>query len=140
MASRAERFLASLSAAELRQLDDAIDAVKRPATKALYAALKQLRKKEEPADKEHLFQQLFGRQWSRKEDYLLRNELRLLSEKIQEMLVQWEQERELRRMPSLRDQFLLRALLHRRLLPEFEEELPRAYSEAIQLILYGFFN
>lgn len=137
MASRAERFLASLSAAELRQLDDAIDAVKRPATKALYAALKQLRKKEEPADKEHLFQQLFGRQWSRKEDYLLRNELRLLSEKIQEMLVQWEQERELRRRPSLRDQFLLRALLHRRLLPEFEEELPRAYSEAIQRLDYA---
>lgn len=137
MTSRAERLLASLSAAELRQLDDAIGTVKRPATKGLYALLKQLRKKEETADKNYLFQQLFGRQWTRKEDYLLRNELRLLSEKIQEMLVQWEQERELRRSPSLRAQVLLRALLHRRLLPEFEEELPRAYSEAIQRMDYA---
>lgn len=136
MASRAERLLASLSAAELRQLDTVIGNTKRPATKVLYALLKQLRKKEEVADKEFLFQQLFNRSWSRKEDYLLRNELRLLNEKIQEILIQGEQEREMQRFPSLRDQFLLRALLHRRLFSEFEEEFPRAYSDAAQRLDY----
>lgn len=138
MASRAERLLASLSAAELRQLDDAIAQAKRPATKTLHALLRQHQQQptEEPANKEWLFHQLFHRDWSRKEDYLLRNELRLLSEKIQGMMVQWEQEREARQSPSLRDQFLLRALLHRRLLTEFEEELPGAYADAIERLDY----
>lgn len=136
MASRAERILASLSAAELRQLDDVVGNTKRTATKVLYTLLKQLRKRNEISDKEHLFQKLFNRPWSRKEDYLLRNELRLLNEKIHEILIQVEQEKEMKRLPALQDQFLLRALLHRRLLPEFEEEFPRAYSNAVQQLDY----
>jgi len=51
---------------------------------------------------------------------------------MQEMLVQWEREREVERSPSLRDQLLLRALLHRRLLAEFDEELPGAHANAVR--------
>lgn len=57
----------------------------RKTLQKLYAVLKKTEGKEVPS-KELLFRKTFGETWSSKKDYLLRNELRLLVEEMEEAL------------------------------------------------------
>ncbi len=112
MERRAEQLLSLLSDEEITALRSDIVSSGRERLLQLCDLLCERRGDEEESwSNEELFTTLFGRSWSRKEDYLLRNELRLLTERCY-ALIEEETERKVDDR-GRQNQMLLRGLLDR---------------------------
>lgn len=125
---RIEKYLLALSKGEMQRLEEKIAAGKRDSLKTLLKILVAATKKDKEADKKAVFKRVFGRVYSDKEDYLLRNEYRLLVNKVQEVLAEEAQLRECRENPAVFDIALLRELMKKQLWLEFES----AYKKAVE--------
>lgn len=132
---RAEQLIEVLTEEEVRELSAEIERSGRESLRRLHIALQEStgeEEKGEKGEKETIFAQTFGRPWSKNEDYLLRNELRLLTEKVYELIIRREEEEEQRDRPGKNDPVLLRGLLHRRAFRPFESLYKKLHNEALQ--------
>ncbi len=135
MERRAEQLLSLFSEEEIALLRSDIAHSDRETLLQLCDILCENRVDEsESPSNNALFESLFGRPWSKKEDYLLRNELRLLSERCYALIVrQSEAKREDR---SRHDQMLLRGLLDRGGLKVFVSLCGKLREEARERLDY----
>lgn len=125
---RIEKYLLALSKAEMHHLEESIAVGKRESLKVLLKVLISAAKKHKDVDKRVVFKRIFGRPYSEKEDYLLRNEYRLLVNKVQEVLAEAAQLRECRENTAVFDVALLRGLMKKQLWLEFEG----AYKKTVE--------
>lgn len=129
---RGEKILASLSPAEQRLLAERIAAGRRGTLKILFDVVQDSVRKGRETDKKAVFKKVFGRPYSEKEDYLLRNEFRLLVGKAQEVLAGTVHMRELRDGTAAYDLALLRGLMEKKLWLEFESVYKKALERAVR--------
>jgi tetratricopeptide (TPR) repeat protein len=127
---RGEKIFASLSVQEQQQLAERIAGGKRKTLKILFDIVRNNVRKGRELDKKVVFKKVFGRPYSEKEDYLLRNEFRLLTGKAQDVLAEAVQMRELRSSPAVYDLALLRSLMEKKLWLEFEGIYKKALERA----------
>lgn len=83
-------------------------------------------------EKEAMFKAAFGKKYSKKEDYLLRNELRLLSNELSVFLSLEKIKATLQQNESLKNLFFLQQLLDKKDYGLFENEYPKALKEAVR--------
>jgi tetratricopeptide (TPR) repeat protein len=84
-----------------------------------------------------VFNRVFGRAYSKQEDFLFRNECRLLTEKIEKLISQSSLDSEFATNRHLRDVELLRGLLTRKLWVEFESVYHKAVVAAEKACEYA---
>lgn len=132
MKRRADQLLEGLTEEELDRLADEIAASGRDSLVSLLAAKRRDLEGDESTGKEVLFREVFGRDWSRKEDYLLRNEERLLAERIYEMVAAHQNRVDRLENTGRHDLMLLRGLLARGLTRAFASLARKLYNEAIE--------
>lgn len=123
-------ILSSLSATETKELDNIISKHKRPGIRKLYAVLKKYRSGKKEPDKEVLFKSTFGKSYTKDQDYLLRNELRILSEVTKDLIVQNGIDLALKNNEHLRNYWYLRGLADRKLYDIFDQEYQKSYPKA----------
>lgn len=127
---RIEKYLLALSKTEMHRLEESIAMGKRESLKKLLKLFVDAATKQKDVDKKVVFKRIFGRPYSEKEDYLLRNEYRLLVNKVQEVLAEEAQLRECRENPAVFDIALLRELMKKQLWLEFEGMYKKAVERA----------
>ena len=81
-------------------------------------------------EKQQMFLAAFGRPWSKDEDYLLRNELRLLTERVYDLIARHQREKEIKSYPGRNDPFLLEGLLNRGAFRPFESLYKKMREDA----------
>ncbi len=135
MERRAEQLLALLGEDEIAEIRGEIAAMERPSLLNLYELLVATRGEER--ENEALFAAAFGREWSGKEDYLLRNELRLLSERCYGLIARRENERDMERHRGRYERMLLRGLLERRAFKVFEHLCGKFCEGALRRLDYA---
>lgn len=123
---RTFKLLRALSEEERRELAGMVAAAQRDTLQALLDCLSL--QAAEPA-KDEVFRAVFGRGYTKKEDYLLRNEYRLLNNRIYGLLAQGQVRRETAR-DGAHTLAVLRSLLERGLLQEFESQAAKATEQA----------
>lgn len=127
---RAIQLLKVLAPDELHEVKEEIDALNRESLERLFGFLL-VRKEEEDPGKEAMFRAAFGRLWSKEEDYLLRNELRLLTERLYHLITRRENDEEQKNHPGRNDPLLLRGLLKRRAFRLFDSLYKKLREEAL---------
>ena len=85
-------------------------------------------------DRAAMFRNVFDRPYTEGEDYLLRNELRLLSERIYDLIAQREHRAALERTEGIRAVALLRGLARRKEYGAFESLYRRFLAQAIEAL------
>ncbi len=132
--TRAEKLIASFTSKEARSFDAVLNGQKRKTLSELYRLLQKNLQSvpEKRMDKEQLFAQLFGEPYDKSKDYILRHELRLLTEKLYAFFIRERQEQELRENQSFADMLLLKSLQRRGLVSEFENLFPKFYKRALE--------
>ena len=123
-------ILSSLSSTETKELDKIVSKHKRPSIKKLYAVLKKYRSGKKEPNKEILFKETFGKEYTKKQDYLLRNELRIFSELTKDLIVSKGLEFALKHNEHLRNYWYLRGLADRKLYDLFDSEYQKSYPKA----------
>jgi hypothetical protein len=78
-----------------------------------------------------LFLKLFSEPYNSKKDYLLRNEFRLLSQQIENLLVERELKAEVTSNQNAYNYYLLRALQNRKAIDLFQKEFQDSYDHAL---------
>lgn len=129
---RAEQLLDILTLDERRELAEGIAASGRESLGRLHSFMLQSVEREEEPRKEELFEVTFDRPWSKQEDYLLRNELRLLTGRICDLISRREDEEDARKRPGRNDPVFLRGLLRRRAFRPFESLYRKLRDEALE--------
>lgn len=129
---RSEKLLAALSLSERRTVERRITAGRRNSLKTLFALVCTAIDTGAELDKSEVFTAVFGRSYTEGEDYILRNEMRLLVAKVQETLAEQHTLRELRRKTAQYDIALLRSLMEKRLWTEFLSTHKKALERAIR--------
>lgn len=127
--NRSLKLLDTLTLSEKRDFDFVMESVSRKSLRNLYQCIKNDRNKTE--DKEVLYKKVFGERYTPAKDYLLRNELRLLTDKIKGFLVSRQCEEEIRENSSYGDWLLQKSLLKHQLYKEYEAEFKKSYKKAI---------
>ncbi len=84
-----------------------------------------------PQEKERLFNIIFGRKYSKKKDYLLRNELRLLANALTDFFALEKIKNALLNDAAQKQLFFLQCLLDKKDYELFESEYPKALQEAL---------
>lgn len=132
---RAKQLLDILDSEEMAELEAEISMADRESLAQLLAFLQTSSSEEEGKDnseqgKQQMFRAAFGRPWSKKEDYLLRNELRLLTDRVYGLIARHEREEEIKNHPGRNDPFLLDGLLKRGAFRAFESLYKKMREEA----------
>lgn len=108
---------------------------KRSATLKLFNLIRSLPPKE--ISKEFLYKNVYGKNYEPSKDYLLRNELRLLRQKLDKFLLQRTVEELLDGDEVFRQQMLLRAYKHFRLYDLFFESFDKTTTAAEDAFRFG---
>ncbi|MEX0813730.1 MAG: hypothetical protein WD048_16040 [Chitinophagales bacterium] len=136
---KALRLLKSLNNSERQQLRNVIKKQNRHSLeKLLNIALSSLSKDQILPEKPDLFQKVFKSEYNSGKDYLLRNEIRLLTEKIHGLLEESSYTNELKNNPALQQYHLLKSYRERGLLSEYESLYYKSLKIAHEQ--YDFFN
>lgn len=106
---RTIKLLNMLTRPELRELEAEIKKSRQRYLPVLFAELKKSLAQAVKPDPKVLFVKIFGRPYSKKEDYLIRNELRHLNECIYIYLVNSSFSKQIKQNPSLFNRWLLQA-------------------------------
>lgn len=121
-------LLSSLVGREKREFDFVMKNHRRKTLQLLYKNLFRYVKATREVNKNNLFQKVFNQTYSPKKDYLLRNELRLLTEELLHFFVQKEFHQACEDNPNTYNTWVLRALHTRKLSYQFN----RTYKQAIR--------
>lgn len=108
---------------------------KRSASLKLFNLIRTLPPKE--ITKEYLYKNLYSKNYEPSKDYLLRNELRLLRQKLDKFLLQKSLEELLDADEVFRQQMVLRAYKHFRLYDLFFESFDKTSSLAEEMFRFG---
>ncbi|MCF8256231.1 MAG: hypothetical protein K9J06_01670 [Flavobacteriales bacterium] len=87
---------------------------------------------EDSPDRASLFADVFGQPHSAEKDYLLRNEFRLLTDRLTEFIAEQEHAAFLYEQAGHADHMLLKGLLKRGLHSEYESQFKKLYERALQ--------
>ena len=134
-------LIRALKPSERKQFEIYIKSYKRQSLAELYRLLdKHLRSKyaEQWPEKSRLYQQLYQEGYEPEKDYLLRNELRLLAEALEEFMLGIYVEQRYLKQPKTRDLDILRSFLARGQYALFERQWQHIYKEALQREDYAF--
>ncbi len=129
---RSEKLLAALSQPERRLVAKRVAAGRRTSLKVLFSLVCAAVDAGRELEKEEVFSAVFGRSYTDAEDYLLRNEFRLLVAKAQDVLAEQRHLRDLRDKPAVYDLALLRSLMEKRLWTEFRSACKKALERALR--------
>lgn len=124
--SKAFSLLQVLPPKDLEAVELSLKTAKRAGVKKLFDALKGSLNDGEPENAE-VFKRVFGKKYSKQEDYLLRNEYRLLYERMQEVVLKKQHEGSEFESPEL-----LAYLLKHRADELFEDEFAAAWKKAVE--------
>lgn len=110
------QVLKSMSRDELADMDQIVAAQKKQSIKKLYKLLCKITPDQmDKLDKEFAFIQVFGKKYTADNDYLWRNELRLLLDMIEEYAAMKMMRAEMARSERLRASYFLRYLIEKNL-------------------------
>ena len=123
-------LLGSLQGREKKDFEAVIKMHKRESLKKLYFFLKKQLNKDVEPKKEALHRVVLGQKYDAAKSYLIRNELRLLNDELEDFLVQKELEKSFKTNPNLYNLWLLRALKERNLVQEFEATFKKSIAKA----------
>ncbi len=130
---KALSFIKSLDQKELNKLEKVLSEHKRDSLYVLGKELSAVAKNDnKELDKEKIFKKVFGKKYSVNQDYLWRNELRLLTDEIIEFLMHLSIEKQLNNNESFRHYLELKMLFEKNLTDEFEYLYQDYYHKAIQ--------
>ncbi len=129
-------LLNSLQGREKKDFETVIKTHKRESLKKLYFFLKKRLNREDEPDKGALYQTVFGKKYSSSKGYLIRNELRLLNDELEDFLVKRQLEKAFKTNPNLYNLWLLRALKDRKLHTEFEAHYKKTIPKAQENLQY----
>lgn len=130
--AKAELLYAGLSLSEKKQLASQIKFHKRNSLQLLFNYIVKEYNKGGQFSKEKAFAKTFEREYSAGEDYLLRNELRLLVSEIHSFLKEVEIIAERENNVSFGDTMLLRGLLKRKCFEEVERLFPKFFAASLE--------
>lgn len=130
---RTIKLLQALSARERDELRTDIIAGKRRTLSALFSALlAHAQHADAEPPKEQVFREVFGYEYTKQKDYLLRNEYRLLNARMYEVIVRSYALHEVSTSEQAHTVALLRGLVQRGLVQEFEQQATKAREKAVQ--------
>jgi|ERR1043165_131203 hypothetical protein len=127
-------LLKALTERELAEFDELIGSEKRKSLQQLHACLKKYRKKTDLPGNEELFKKAFGKVYTTAQNYLLRNELRLLNDLIYDYLINATFHDYVKKHKSSYYQWLGRSFFDRKIKPAFEADIDRFISYAEESI------
>ncbi|MGB0839831.1 MAG: hypothetical protein ACPGXL_06805 [Chitinophagales bacterium] len=123
-------LIETLSRKEAKQLEQILKTHKRQKLRVLYKTVTQALKKDKDIEKQHLFKVAFGKIWTTKNDYLLRNELRLLNKEIEQLWVNNAIEASKKTFNYQHQIYLLNTYLERKLYKFYEGHWQFIYKKA----------
>lgn len=129
---KAEILLEKLTDAERKRLSGVMKSHKRDSLRQLFRYLLKVAVREISFDKDKAFRTAFGRAYSPEEDYLLRNEFRLLTSEIHDFLREEELRRECESNQNFNDTLLLSSLLRHQCFDELERLFPKAFAASLE--------
>lgn len=129
-------LLNSLEGREKKDFEAVIKTHKRERLKKLYFFLKKRLGKESEPQKEVLYEAIFGKKYEASKSYLIRNELRLLNEELEDFLVKRQLEKTFKTNPNLYNLWLLRMLKEKGLKVEFEIHYKKSIAKAKEDLQY----
>ncbi len=132
MAQHTLKLILTLNAEERDMLIRDVEAQRRESLKTLLESLLYLPEGAGEPPKEEVFRRMYGREYSRREDYLLRNEYRLLNNRLYEVVARVQALSELSARESRFALALLAGLLDRGLHREFERQAAKEAERALQ--------
>lgn len=115
-------LIRAFTSEEIHDLEKLLSDHKRPGLGKLFKQLRQIRSGEEP-DNAALFKKVFGEEYTKKKDYLLRNELRLLNELLYKYLAEHTALAHLSKNESLQNYWLARAYFERGIKTLFRSDI-----------------
>ena len=132
------QVLKSMNRDELAEMDQLVAAQKKPSIKKLYKLLcKTTPDQMDKLDKELAFLQVFGKKYTADNDYLWRNELRLLMDMIEEYAAQKMMRTELARSERVRSSYFLKYLIEKNLFSLISAESDRLKEMAAKAYDYN---
>ncbi len=129
-------LLNSLQGREKKEFEAVIKTHKRNSLKNLYFFLKKQLNRTNESSKASLYKAVFARKYEPSKDYLIRNELRLLNDELEDFLVQKQLEKTFKENVHLYNLWLLRALKERELYQEFEAAFKKMIAKASDDLQY----
>ena len=127
---RVYEIIEKLTRAELRDFGIVMENSRRKATRELFRHLRLAARRGEEPGKEKLHAALFGAPWEKAKDYLLRNELRLLSDALTDFLVVRKFEAEMKKSPRVKDRWLMEVYREKGLNKHLETRFRKGYAAA----------
>ena len=124
------KLLDGLGPGEWTEFDIVIKSSQKPRLERLWDYVCGLEGDWNAYDKEEVFRVTFEKEYLKSEDYRLRNEMRLLRTQLVQFLTRKELLEALPQKPELHTTYLLKALLKRKLYPEFEYQFRNALAAA----------
>lgn len=119
-----------MTPSEQRGFEVVINSHKRKRLAELYKILLRRDAEAGPPEKKHLFLALYGKGWTKKDDYLLRNEIRLLNDAVEDFLLMRAFEAELKARAPRRNQMMLSIFREKGLARHFESRFKKAFANA----------
>lgn len=135
--SKADILVGSLNKKEVEQLLIELGGHKRATLSKLLVAMKSRGRSESPVSKSALFHSTYGEDYSPEKDYLIRNEMRLLSKEIMSFLAQRQVYQEIKDASQLKGLFYLKSLMNRGETELFEIEWPKILKKADAQLDHG---
>jgi len=129
---KAESLYAGLTASEKKQFISEMKFHKRSSLQLLLKYIVKENSKGKQFNREQAFFQIYGREYSAEEDYLLRHELRLLVSEIHDFMREVEIASERESNGNFNDTMLLRGLLKRNCFDEVEHLFPKYFASSIE--------
>lgn len=127
---KAFKIYLSLTSAEKESFKKVMKTSKRKSLTRLFAHAEV--PDEDSPNRATLFADVFGQPHSPGKDYLLRNEFRLLTDKLTEFIAEREYVMWMDEQQGHRDHMLLRGLLQRGLHSEYESQFKKLYGQTLQ--------
>lgn len=118
-------LLKSFNDREIADIDEQVSRQKRKSLQLLYSTIKKYRKKTGIPENEELFEKAFNKSYSSGQNYLLRNELRLLNELIYDYMIGETFQSYLKKHKSTFYQWLARSFFDRKIKSAFEGDIDR---------------
>lgn len=121
-------LLHSLTNTEKKVFDGVMNNHGREQIKNLYQYVRKTPRHQ--INNERMYEATYGHKYTKDKDYLLRNELRLLTNELKNMLVKLELEKELKQNPNTANKWYLKALKARGLNEHYESEYEKLATKA----------
>jgi|GEM_PF-2585005 len=133
---KALEIISSFSSKEKKLFESVIKNSKRNTLKLFFSQLKKHKFSIQKINKSQIFEYIFKQPYTKKLDYLWRNEIRILDKQLYEFMVQKTVVQTLKQQPHTFARYLLQAFYDRKLYHLYEIEFKKTLSNFIKLAQY----